>query len=134
MKDKSNRPSTAVINALNKKCYDAQADQWNRFPFADFLPIAIQRSFPEPRGKKALDIGSGTGKFAAWLKNQGFDVHCLDPSDEMVKRCQKLGLTVSQATLQEFTTTETYDLVTAILSLIHVPKNEIQEQLTKIVS
>lgn len=84
--NKKNELSTQAINALNQRCYDARADYWDRFPFADFLPPAIQRTFPSPKGKKALDIGSGTGKLALWLKNQGFDVICLDPSNEMVKR------------------------------------------------
>ena len=119
-------------NQVNQRCYDLQADNWDRFPFADFLPLFIQH-YHDPRlGNTVLDIGSGTGVLAKWLQDQGFEPFCIDPSDEMVRRCRKKGLTVQQTTIQDFHSNETFGMVMAILSLIHVPKNEFSEQITKI--
>src|SRR5262249_15063257 len=61
-----------------------------------------------------------------------FDVLCLDPSSEMVRRCRKKGLKILQTTFQEYSSQQQYAMVVAILSLIHVPKKDFPEQLTKI--
>ena len=57
---------------------------------------------------------------------------CLDPSDEMVRRCREKGLKTVQTTLQAFQTEEKFAIVIAILSLIHVQKNEFAAQIEKI--
>lgn len=127
--DMLNEPMpTQTINAINARCYNVQADFWDRLPFADFLPSQILQQHHRDAGMKALDIGSGTGMLADWLANQGFHVLCLDPSDEMVRRCRAKKLNTLQTTIQKFTCTETFGLITAVLSLIHVPKREISAQ------
>jgi 2-polyprenyl-3-methyl-5-hydroxy-6-metoxy-1,4-benzoquinol methylase len=120
------------INALNNSCYNARADYWDRMPFADFLPAEILRKHSHSVSMKALDIGSGTGMLAEWLVKQGFDVLCIDPSDEMVQRCRLKGLTTVQTTLQEFSCETKFGLITAVLSLIHVPKKDISNELKRI--
>lgn len=35
-------------------------------------------------GKKALDVGTGTGQFAVYLANKGFEVTGVDLSEEMI--------------------------------------------------
>lgn len=120
------------IEALNKRCYDARADYWDRMPFANFLPAAIVRAHHPGSGFRALDIGSGTGVLAAWLAQNGYEVLCLDPSNEMVRRTRALGLPTEQKTIQEFSSTTKFDLILAILSLIHVPKKEMPAQISKI--
>jgi 2-polyprenyl-3-methyl-5-hydroxy-6-metoxy-1,4-benzoquinol methylase len=129
MQSPSNQPN---INELNRKCYDARADYWDRLPFPEFLPQAILRAHDPHGGWKAIDIGSGTGRLASWLANHGYEVLCLDPSGEMVRRTKALGFPTLQSTIQEFTTAEKFDLVLAILSLIHVPKSEMPQQIEKI--
>lgn len=121
--------STPEINELNQKCYDAQADRWLRFPFQSVLPGWV-KAYAVPG--RALDIGSGNGVFAAWLKENGFAVLCLDPSSEMTKRCRAKGLEALQTTIQEFDAKESFSSVFAILSLIHVPKQEFSAQAEKI--
>lgn len=113
------------INAINKRCYNARADLWDRMPFGGVLPEKIlQLRIPEA-GMKALDIGSGTGMLAEWLARHGYDILCLDPSDEMVRRCQAKQLKTIQTTIQNFSTNEKFGLILAVLSLIHVPKADV---------
>jgi 2-polyprenyl-3-methyl-5-hydroxy-6-metoxy-1,4-benzoquinol methylase len=119
---------TQTINAINTRCYNVKADYWDRLPFADFLPAQIMLKHHPESGMKALDIGSGTGLLAEWLVKQGFAVQCLDPSDEMVRRCRSKKLNTLQTTIQKFSCHETFGLITAVLSLIHVPKREISTQ------
>jgi 2-polyprenyl-3-methyl-5-hydroxy-6-metoxy-1,4-benzoquinol methylase len=124
-------PSTNDLNLINQHCYDRRADYWDRFPFKDYLPSAVNQFYHPSLGKKVLDVGSGTGILAKWLSEQGFEVVCLDPSDEMVNRCRKKGLNTLQTTIQEYQTKEKFSMVFAILSLIHVPKHELPEQIKK---
>lgn len=123
---------TKQIDQINKRCYDNRAEIWNRFPFEDLLTHWVNAYLPNQPGMRVLDIGSGTGIFARWLQDRGFDVLCLDPSSEMVRRCRKKGLKILQTTIQEYTSQQPYAMVAAILSLIHVPKKEFLEQLAKI--
>jgi 2-polyprenyl-3-methyl-5-hydroxy-6-metoxy-1,4-benzoquinol methylase len=124
--------STDSINALNVRCYDARADVWDRMPFADFLPKQILLKHHLQAGMNALDIGSGTGMLAEWLAKQGFAVQCIDPSDEMVRRCRAKGLNTFQTTLQNFHPKEKFGLITAVLSFIHLPKREMAQELQRI--
>jgi 2-polyprenyl-3-methyl-5-hydroxy-6-metoxy-1,4-benzoquinol methylase len=123
---------TYQINQLYKKCYDNRAYVWDRFPFPDILPKWVTQHFPQSNGIRVLDVGSGTGLFAKWLQNQGFDVTCIDPSDEMVRRCRKQGLKILQSNLQEYHTQQQFGMVVAILSLIHIPKKDFADQIKKI--
>ena len=94
----------------------------------------IHDSYDEKLGNRVLDIGSGTGILAKWMKDQGFDVLCIDPSLEMVKRCRKKGLNTLQQRIQDFESEDQFAMVFAILSLIHVPKNEMPREIEKISS
>jgi 2-polyprenyl-3-methyl-5-hydroxy-6-metoxy-1,4-benzoquinol methylase len=123
---------TSRIDELNCRCYDAKADCWDRFPFPGHLPSFLWKHYRQELGKKVLDIGSGTGRVGSYLQGAGFDVTCLDPSSEMVCRCKARGLKTTQTTLQAFETEEKFAIVVAILSLIHVPKEEFPGQIAKI--
>lgn len=124
--------STGQIDIINSSCYDAYAENWNRFPFANFLPDLVLKYVP-PR-TKILDIGSGTGVLASWLSFQGYNITCIDPSTEMVRRTLEKGLPTIQTNIQNFQTSDKYGAVFAILSLIHVPRNEFIPTLEKISS
>ncbi len=76
--------------------------------------------------------GSGTGMLAEWLSQQGFDLFCIDPSIEMVRRCRQRDLHVLQSSLQEFQPTEQYGMIMAILSLIHIPKSQFANEIKKL--
>src|SRR5271156_4362006 len=90
---------TAEMDRLNCRCYDAKASYWDRFPFPQHLPAFLWQHYRPELGKKVLDVGAGTGRVASFLQEKGFDVTCLDPSSEMVHRCQEKGLKTVQDTL-----------------------------------
>ncbi|EKE19071.1 MAG: hypothetical protein ACD_9C00150G0001 [uncultured bacterium] len=50
------------------------------------LEVDKMVSFFEPKIKTVLDIGSGTGRHAAELLKRKFQVHCIDISNEAIKR------------------------------------------------
>lgn len=123
---------TSQIDSLNKRCYDAKADYWDRFPFPEHFPKFLWQHYRPLLGNKVLDVGAGTGQVALYLKNAGFDVTCIDPSSEMVRRCNEKGLKTVQSTLQEYELQGKFGIVVAILSLIHVPQAEFSAQIQKI--
>lgn len=123
--------SQEKINQINQACYDNCASQWDRFPFPNDLPNFVQKYYDPRLGNKILDVGSGTGILAKWLADQGFDVQCIDPSSEMVKRCKEKGLNIQQCTLQEYVN-GSYAMIFAILSLMHIPKKDFDVQLKKL--
>ena len=112
------------IKKINNLCYNHCADYWDRLPFKGFLPQGILRLHNPLAGYRTLDIGSGTGMLAEWLGKNGFDLYCIDPSEEMVLRCRKKGLQVEQCTIQEFTPVEFFGLVLAVLSLFMSQKTK----------
>lgn len=121
-----------AIDKINQACYDNRASVWDRFPFPHALPAFVKKYYHPSLGKRVLDVGSGTGLLAKWLADQGFDVLCLDPSQEMVRRCRTRGLKTEQCTLQAYQPIGQFGMIFAILSLIHVPKEDFSVQLKKL--
>jgi len=117
------------IDKINQACYDNRANFWDRFPFPDSLPQFVVQYAPKQLGNHVLDVGSGTGILAKWLQEQGFDVLCLDPSPEMVRRCKEKGLQVVQGTIQDYQASGQFAMIFAILSLIHIPKAQFADQI-----
>lgn len=120
------------IDNINEACYDNKAYLWDRFPFPSILPNYVKKYANTNLGTRVLDIGSGTGQLAIWLVAQGFNVQCIDPSLEMVKRCREKGLMTIQTTIQNYQPDSSFSMIFAILSLIHVPKATLPNQIKKI--
>ena len=74
------------------KWYDINADklteQYERIS-ADQLYSWLEDYLPKKPGL-ALDIGSGSGRDAAWLANKGFEVIAVEPSTPMRNRAKEL--------------------------------------------
>lgn len=87
----------------------------------------------ELKGKRILDLGSGPGNHALYFKKKGFDVLCLDFSDEMLKLCKKKGLKTIKMDIEKLKfPKESFDGVWAYASLLHVPKKGINPIIKKI--
>lgn len=107
--------------------YDEEtADFWQRFPktfFDRFLELA---------GPRVLDIGSGPGRDALALKEDGHDVTCLDASRAMIAMTEAKGLT---SILGDFAALpfedESFDAAWAYTSFLHVPKSSVDVPLSE---
>jgi 2-polyprenyl-3-methyl-5-hydroxy-6-metoxy-1,4-benzoquinol methylase len=121
-----------TIDQVNQACYDNRAYLWDRFPFQNILPDLVHKYYIAQLGNRVLDVGAGTGVLAKWLVDEGFDVLCLDPSKEMVRRCREKKLTIIQSSIQNYQPDEGFAMIFAILSLIHVPKDDFAEQIDKL--
>jgi ubiquinone/menaquinone biosynthesis C-methylase UbiE len=114
---------------LIAKEYEAEtADFWQRFPstiltkFQNFL-----------NGKKILDLGSGPGRDAIIFTAAGFDVTCLDASEEMVNLVRNKGIQAVKADLLKMPFEDSsFDGVWAYTSLLHISKQDLEFALKEI--
>ncbi len=58
---------------------------------------AAGSALPDPRGRRALDIGCGTGAFTAALKSAGWDVSGVDAARAMVSQAGRRGVSCTLA-------------------------------------
>lgn len=77
-------------------------------------------------GRKILDLGCGTGVYALYFKEKGFDVTCVDFSPKMITLCKSKGLNAIQLDIEKLTfEKESFDGIFAWGSLIHIPKEKL---------
>lgn len=76
--------------------YDYEASSYDESRFysklgrhLDCMHKRIVGSFCHSSGKLVLDAGIGTGRFAIWLAEKGFEVVGIDPSREMLKKAKR---------------------------------------------
>jgi SAM-dependent methyltransferase len=104
------------------KAYAAATDIETEFPH-DQVFLDILRN--HARGV-ALDLGGGTGRYAAWLLHMGLvtSAHVIDKSPSMIDECLRRGLSGLTAQIDDIETVdfgrEKYDIVFARFVLMHV--------------
>ncbi len=86
-----------------------------------------------PPGGRVLDLGSGPGKAAAILAERGFLAEAWDASPEFVEMARAtFGIDAQVAEFADLDTVETYDGIYANFSLLHAPKAEMPDHLSRI--
>lgn len=107
--------------------------------FEQTVNIDMQESLDEfkellPEGSSVLDLGCGSGRDSVYFVTNGFDVTAMDGSEEM---CNLASIHIGQDTLclsfADMNFDEVFDGVWACASLLHVPSNEIEEILQKVI-
>lgn len=70
-------------------------DSWFKTPLGKKVYViekrCVEELIPDGRGKRALDLGIGTGLFTLLLKEKGFDVVGVDISEKMMEVARKRG-------------------------------------------
>lgn len=74
-------------------------------------------------GKSIVDLGSGPGNHAEYFAHKGYDVHCIDLSEGMVKVCRQKGLRADCMDIENLSLpTQSVHGIWAYASLLHIPK------------
>ncbi|MBI4150172.1 methyltransferase domain-containing protein [Candidatus Woesearchaeota archaeon] len=122
--------------AETKRTYDKYAQDYAERKQAylqKYLLNDITLFIKQLKGKRVLDIGSGPGRDAAYLKEKGLQVVCIDISPTQVELCKKKGLEAYEMDFEHLTFEKrSFDGVWAYTSLLHVPKNRFDVVLCQI--
>ncbi len=120
----------------NKKAYNLYARKFDK-KFGDFFHKYLEQKadffLSQLKGKKILDLGSGPGNHADYFRKKGFDVLCLDISEEMLKLCEKKSLKTLLMDIENLSLEKnSFDGIWAYTSLLHVPKEKLPSILNKL--
>ena len=74
-----------------------------------------------PDAKKILDFGCGTGDFAAYMRNHGFDARGAEPDADARKIAEQKNPGCIRSTGDELLSDDRYDLITMWHVLEHIP-------------
>ncbi len=87
-----------------------------------------------PEGGSVLDLGCGSGRDSAYFISCGFDVTAMDASEEMCELASiHIGQDVLHLTFEKMDFNNVFDGIWACESLVHVPGNQIENILFKVV-
>ena len=87
-----------------------------------------------PEGGSVLDLGCGSGRDSAYFISCGFDVTAMDASEEMCDLASiHIGQDVLHLSFAEMDFNKVFDGIWACASLLHVPGDEMENILAKVV-
>lgn len=87
-----------------------------------------------PEDASILDLGCGSGRDSAYFISQGYDVTAIDASEEMCNLASiHIGQDVLHINFKDISFQEVFNGIWANASLLHIPGDEIEEVLRRIV-
>lgn len=116
-------------------------DYYNKYAAKEFEETVnqdmegIRKEFLDllEEGDTILDLGCGSGRDSLVFYELGYDVTPVDASEEMCQLAEiHTGLEVLKMTFEEMDFDNVFDGIWACASLLHVPKKELSDILTKI--
>lgn len=88
-----------------------------------------------PDNGSILDFGCGAGRDTRYFLNKGYDVHAIDGSHEMCRIAgEYTGINVKQQQFADFAEYDKYDGIWACASILHLPKDELEEVLIRLLN
>ena len=116
------------------KYYDQNADIFIAGTFeVDMAETRSRFAACLPDHAYILDFGCGSGRDTKAFMDMGFRVDATDGSEEMcVRASEYTGIQVRKMLFQELDAYEKYDGIWACASILHLPKAELAEVITKI--
>ena len=119
--------STATFYEKNAQAYCEETQAFN----VDGLYQSFLKRLPQ--GGHILDLGCGSGRDSKAFINKGYTVTAVDGSAEIAKCAEDfIGQSVIVSTFQELSYNNVFDGVWASASLLHCPRVQIHDVLSRI--
>lgn len=112
--------------------YDAQVAEYEQRVAQKPTPGLTEFITSLPPSSHVLDLGCGPGSSALELMKHDFSIDATDGSAEMVARAVVRGVTARQALFHEITGEGIYDGIWANFSLLHLPRAEMPDILSRL--
>ncbi len=114
-----------------KGAYDKYAEKFDQ-KFGEHFEFWVKKEadlfLENLEGMKIVDLGSGPGNHAAYFKENGCDVLCVDLSEEMMKICRQKGLKAQAMDIENLQLPEkSFDGVWAYASLLHILREKVPQ-------
>ena len=115
--------------------YERNAEQYSSTTLKAKLPTAYRLFLGRlPKDARILDAGCGSGRDTAAFLRRGYQVSAFDASAALCRLSTRLtGVPTRQLRFQEFDETEQYNGVWASASLLHVPRVELPDCLSRLI-
>jgi SAM-dependent methyltransferase len=118
-------------DGLNNVCHPGRPLWLNRY-YARFQDVVFRKLLAAvPRGQppsapRALDVGCGAGRWCRLLEAAGYDVTGVDLQSDLLARNRERmpGVRFVTGSMQDFSSSDTFDLVTTVTVLQHNPPEE----------
>jgi len=120
-----------------KNYYNKEAEFRNKDSIKTDWKIEVREKYlkllKQENKKTLLELGAGTGYDSEYFKNNGLNVVAIDLSKEMVKKCIEKGIEAYELDFYNlFSLNKKFDCIYAINTLLHVPKNDLNNVLNGI--
>jgi len=126
MTSHGDKKTVDYYNKNARKYFDSTVNINMESLYAPFIELI-------PPKARILDAGCGSGRDSLYFIEKGYDVIAVDASEEIVTLAQTLlGIAVLNMSFQELEYTDEFDGIWACGSLLHVPKNEIDDVLNRL--
>lgn len=119
---------------------DNQTLQYYNYNAEAFVESTVAVDFAETqnrfvsvlKGQRILDFGCGSGRDTKYFLELGYDVAAIDGSEELCKRAREYtGINVKHMMFQDLSDIEKYDGIWACSSILHLPKDELNQVIIK---
>lgn len=132
-------PSTVVQETSHQEMHEYYTEWWEnpediRAPIFSRLNDIVHSRIPEGNGRRALDVGAGTGTITAFLLEKGYDVTAVEPNPEFAQDLveQFPDVTVIDQPVQDVSFDQSFELVTMIEVLQNLSETDMRETIGKV--